>query len=278
MYLALYNRIQGWFSIRRFQLYFSQPEFLSLLCRYEISYYRGQDTKKIQLYVIIKSEVNEVNKILIVEDEQSIAEMVKLCLCKNGYMCEIVNDGMAATQKIEEKRYDLILLDIMLPDIDGYDLIEYIKQFDIPVIFVTAKTSVPDRVKGLKLGAEDYISKPFDLEELLARVANVLRRFHKTDNILEVGKIKIDTLERTVLLDGELVVLPAKEYDLLLYLVRNKNIALYRETIFEQVWQEPYLGNTRTIDLHIQRLKKKLDLGDAIETIYKVDTNLERRN
>lgn len=211
-----------------------------------------------------------MNKILIVEDEQSIAEMVKLCLSKNGYMCETVNDGMAATQKIEEKRYDLILLDIMLPDIDGYDLIEYIKQFDIPVIFVTAKTSVPDRVKGLKLGAEDYISKPFDLEELLARVATVLRRFHKTDNILEVGKIKIDTLERTVLLDGELVVLPAKEYDLLLYLVRNKNIALYRETIFEQVWQEPYLGNTRTIDLHIQRLKKKLDLGDAIETIYKV--------
>lgn len=149
-------------------------------------------------------------------------------------------------------------------------IIEYIKQFDIPVIFVTAKTSVPDRVKGLKLGAEDYISKPFDLEELLARVATVLRRFHKTDNILEVGKIKIDTLERTVLLDGELVVLPAKEYDLLLYLVRNKNIALYRETIFEQVWQEPYLGNTRTIDLHIQRLKKKLNLGDAIETIYKV--------
>lgn len=211
-----------------------------------------------------------MNKILIVEDEHSIAEMVKLCLSKNGYMCETVNDGMAATQKIEEKRYDLILLDIMLPDIDGYDLIEYIKQFDIPVIFVTAKTSVPDRVKGLKLGAEDYISKPFDLEELLARVATVLRRFHKTDNILEVGKIKIDTLERTVLLDGELVVLPAKEYDLLLYLVRNKNIALYRETIFEQVWQEPYLGNTRTIDLHIQRLKKKLDLGDAIETIYKV--------
>lgn len=211
-----------------------------------------------------------MNKILVVEDEQSIAEMVKLCLSKNGYMCETVNDGMAATQKIEEKRYDLILLDIMLPDIDGYDLIEYIKQFNIPVIFVTAKTSVPDRVKGLKLGAEDYISKPFDLEELLARVFTVLRRFNKTENILEVGKIKIDTLERTVLLDGNPVILPAKEYDLLLFLVRNKNIALYRETIFEQVWQEPYFGNTRTIDLHIQRLKKKLDLGDAIETIYKV--------
>lgn len=211
-----------------------------------------------------------MNQILIIEDEKSIADMVKMCLTKNGYICETVNDGMTATQKIEEKRYDLILLDIMLPDIDGYDLIDYIKQFDIPVIFVTAKTSVPDRVKGLKFGAEDYISKPFDLEELLARVGTVLRRHHKAERILEVGKIKIDTLSRTVLLDGVLIPLPAKEYDLLLFLVRNKNIALYRESIFEQVWQEPYLGNTRTIDLHIQRLKKKLNLGDAIETIYKV--------
>lgn len=211
-----------------------------------------------------------MNQILIIEDEQSIADMVKMCLTKNGYVCETANDGMTATEKIDEKRYDLILLDIMLPDIDGYDLIDYIKQFEIPVIFVTAKTSVPDRVKGLKLGAEDYVTKPFDLEELLARVETVLRRYHKTERILEVGQIKIDTLSRTVLLDGVLIPLPAKEYDLLLFLVRNKNIALYREVIFEQVWQEPYLGNTRTIDLHIQRLKKKLDLGDAIETIYKV--------
>lgn len=211
-----------------------------------------------------------MNQILIIEDEQSIADMVKMCLTKNGYICEIANDGMTATEKIDEKRYDLILLDIMLPDIDGYDLIDYIKQFEIPVIFVTAKTSIPDRVKGLKLGAEDYVTKPFDLEELLARVETVLRRYNKTERILEVGKIKIDTLSRTVLLDGVLIPLPAKEYDLLLFLVRNKNIALYREVIFEQVWQEPYLGNTRTIDLHIQRLKKKLDLDDAIETIYKV--------
>lgn len=211
-----------------------------------------------------------MNQILIIEDEQSIADMVKMCLTKNGYICEIANDGMTATEKIDEKRYDLILLDIMLPDIDGYDLIDYIKQFEIPVIFVTAKTSIPDRVKGLKLGAEDYVTKPFDLEELLARVETVLRRYNKTERILEVGKIKIDTLSRTVLLDGVLIPLPAKEYDLLLFLVRNKNIALYREVIFKQVWQEPYLGNTRTIDLHIQRLKKKLDLDDAIETIYKV--------
>ena len=211
-----------------------------------------------------------MNKILIVEDEQAIADMIKLCLEKNGNICEIVNDGRIASEKIEEKRYDLILLDIMLPDIDGYDLIEYIKQFDIPVIFVSAKTSVADRVKGLKLGAEDYISKPFELEELLARIETVLRRYHKVENIIEIGRIKIDTLQHIVLLDGNPVPLPIKEYELLLFLVKNKNIALYRETIFEQVWQEPYLGNTRTIDLHIQRLKKKLDLDDAIEAIYKV--------
>lgn len=211
-----------------------------------------------------------MNRILIIEDEKAIADMVKMCLTKNGYICETVNDGIAAAGKIEEMRYDLALLDIMLPGIDGYDLIEYIKQYKIPVIFVTAKASVSDRVKGLRLGAEDYIVKPFDLEELLARVETVLRRYNKTQRIINAGKIRIDTLSRSVCLCGESVQLTAKEYDLLLLLVRNKNIALYREFIFEQVWQEPYFGNTRTIDLHIQRLRKKLDLGDAVEAVYKV--------
>lgn len=211
-----------------------------------------------------------VNRILVVEDEKAIADMTKMCLTKNGYICDVVFDGMSATQKIEEKRYDLVLLDIMLPDIDGYDLVDYIRQFDVPVIFVTAKTAVEDRVKGLKRGAEDYIIKPFDLQELLARIETVLRRYNKTEKIIEIGKIKIDTLSRTVLISGNPVQLSVKEFDLLLLLVRNKNIALYRETIFEQVWQEPYYGNTRTIDLHIQRLKKKLDITDAIETVYKI--------
>ncbi len=215
-----------------------------------------------------------MNKILVVDDEQSIADMIKLCLSKNGYICEAAYNGMEATKLIEEKRYDLILLDIMLPDIDGYDLIEYIKQFEIPVIFITAKTTVSDKVKGLKLGAEDYISKPFDLEELLARITTVLRRFNKTAQIISIGNIRIDTLSRSVSLENKTISLPAKEYDLLLFLIRNKNIALYRETIFEQVWQEPYFGNTRTIDLHIQRLKKKLNLGEAIEAIYKVGYRL----
>lgn len=211
-----------------------------------------------------------MNRILIIEDEKSIADMIKLCLTKNGYICETVNDGMTAAEIIEQKRCDLVLLDIMLPEIDGYDLIEYIKQYKIPVIFVTAKSSVADRVKGLRLGAEDYIVKPFDLEELLARVQTVLRRYNKTERIIDLGKIRIDTLSRSVYLDGGNVQLTAKEYDLLLLLVRNQNIALYREYIFEEIWQEPYFGNTRTIDLHIQRLKKKLRLGEAVEAVYKV--------
>lgn len=211
-----------------------------------------------------------MNRILIIEDEKSIADMIKLCLTKNGYICETVNDGMTAAEIIEQKRYDLVLLDVMLPEIDAYDLIEYIKQYKIPVIFVTAKSSVADRVKGLRLGAEDYIVKPFDLEELLARVQTVLRRYNKTERIIDLGKIRIDTLSRSVYLDGGNVQLTAKEYDLLLLLVRNQNIALYREYIFEEIWQEPYFGNTRTIDLHIQRLKKKLRLGEAVEAVYKV--------
>jgi len=211
-----------------------------------------------------------MNRILVVEDETAIAEMIRLCLGKNGFLCEIATDGTVAAQKIEENRYDLILLDVMLPDMDGYDLIQYIKQYEMPVIFVSAKATVSDRVKGLKLGAEDYISKPFDLEELLARIDTVLRRFRKTEVILEVGNLCIDTLARSVFQNGKAVILTAKEYDLLVFLVRNQNIALYRETIFEQVWQEPYFGNTRTIDLHVQRLKKKLDLGDCIEAVYKI--------
>ena len=211
-----------------------------------------------------------MNRILVVEDEKSIAEMIKLCLTKNGYHCETANNGIVASELIEKYRYDLILLDIMLPDMDGFEMIEYIKQFNIPVIFVTAKNAVTDRVKGLRLGAEDYIMKPFDLQELIARIETVLRRFDKTKTVLEIGKIRIDTSSRTVLSNESEVSLSAKEFDLLLYLIRNKNIALRRETIYENVWNEPYYGDTRTVDLHIQRLKKKLQLGDAVETIYKI--------
>ena len=211
-----------------------------------------------------------MNRILLVEDEKAIASMTKMCLTKNGYICDWAMDGQTATGMMEEKHYDLMLLDVMLPDMEGYELLANSKQLPIPVIFVTAKTSVPDKVKGLRMGAEDYMAKPFDLQELLARVETVLRRFHKVETRLEVGNIEVDTAARLVRLHGKEVALTAREYDLLLYLIRNQGIALYRDMIYEQVWQEPYYGNTRTIDLHIQRLKKKLQLENAIETIYKV--------
>lgn len=211
-----------------------------------------------------------MNKILIVEDETAISDMTRLCLTKNGYCCETAQDGIQAAEMIEHNCYDLILLDIMLPNINGYELMDYIKEYNTPVIFVTAKAAVEDKVKGLKLGADDYIVKPFDLNELLARIETVLRRYGKTGQIITIGRISVNTLSRTVTLDGNTIALPAKEYDLLLYFIRNKNIALYRELIYENVWHEPYYDNTRTIDLHVQRLKKHLNLGDAIETIYKV--------
>ncbi len=211
-----------------------------------------------------------MNRILVVEDEKSIADMIRLILSKNGYICDAANNGNTGAELIETRHYDLVLLDIMLPGINGYDLLEYIKQFDTPVIFVTAKTALAERVKGLKLGAEDYILKPFEPEELLARVETVLRRFNKTAHKITVGKIEVNTLSRAAYLSGMPVSLTAKEFELLLLLIRNQNIALYRETIYEQVWGEPWYGNTRTIDLHIQRLKKKLDLDEAIETVYKI--------
>ncbi len=211
-----------------------------------------------------------MNRILIVDDEPSITAMIRLCLQKNGYHCACANDGMAAAKLIEEQHFDLALLDIMLPDIEGFDLIGYMGQYDIPVIFVTARIAVADRVRGLRLGAEDYIVKPFDLEELLARVEAVLRRYHKTEDRLAAGEMVLHIRSRTVIRRGEVITLPKKEYDLLVYLVRNPHIALYREAIFEQVWQEPYMGNTRTVDLHMARLKKRLDLGEAVEALYKI--------
>ena len=213
---------------------------------------------------------DDAERILIVDDEQSITDFVSYSLTKEGFKVDIASDGEEALEAATSKHYDLFVLDIMLPDMDGFEMIEYIKQFNIPVIFVTAKNAVTDRVKGLRLGAEDYIMKPFDLQELIARIETVLRRFDKTKTVLEIGKIRIDTSSRTVLSNGSEVSLSAKEFDLLLYLIRNKNIALRRETIYENVWNEPYYGDTRTVDLHIQRLKKKLQLGDAVEAIYKV--------
>ncbi len=214
-------------------------------------------------------------RILIVEDERPISNLIAMNLKKAGYTCECVFDGVQAADLVEKQYFDLILLDVMLPKIDGFELMTYIKSMDVPVIFLTAKASVEDRVRGLKLGADDYLTKPFEIVELLARVEAVLRRYHKTENILNIGDIVIDTASRIVWKNSQPINLTKKEYELLLLFVRNKNIALYRETIYERIWGGEYFGDSRTVDLHVQRLRKKVGLEEKIVAVYKIGYRLE---
>lgn len=214
-------------------------------------------------------------KILIVEDEKPISDLIKMSLEDVGYTCECVYDGMQAADALEERHYDLILLDVMLPKLDGYELMEYIRPLDIPVIFITAKAAVQDKVKGLRLGAEDYLVKPFEVMELLARVETVLRRYHKSERMISVFDVEIDTQSREVKKSGIRVNLTIKEYELLLLFVRNPNVALFRETLYERVWEGEYMGDSRTVDLHVQRLRKKLGWEERIKAIYKVGYRLE---
>lgn len=216
-----------------------------------------------------------MTKILIVEDEKPISKLIEMSLTSAGYACTCVYDGMAAADLLEEHRYDLVLLDIMLPGASGYELMDYIRPMDIPVIFLTAKTSVADRVKGLRLGADDYLGKPFEIIELLARVESVLRRYHKTEEVLETGDLVIDVVSRVVKKNGEVVNLTKKEFDLLVMFVQNRNIALFREKIYEHVWESEYTGDSRTVDLHVQRLRRKVGWEDKIKPVYKVGYRLE---
>lgn len=194
------------------------------------------------------------------------------------YECEWARDGEIAADYIEKNKYDLILLDVMLPKIDGYELIEYIQEIGrIPVIFITAKSQVKDKVNGLKKGADDYITKPFDIDELIARIEAVLRRYNKGNDIINIADIKINVSARTVKKGKDKIELTPKEFDLLVLLARNKNIALYRETIFEKIWGEEFEFETRTLDLHVQRLRKKLGWKDRIKTVYKIGYMLEEQ-
>ena len=213
-------------------------------------------------------------KILIIEDEEMIADIISRGLTRAGYQCECVYDGTDAAGLLEEKRYDLILLDIMLPGVVGYELMEYIKNLGIPVIFITAKARLEDKIKGFKLGADDYITKPFELAELTARVEAVLKRYYKTQSRISVAGMEIDTLSRTVK-NGRLVELTAKEYDLFLVFLRNRNIALYRERIYEEVWGGEYDPDSRTVDIHVQRLKRKMGLEDYIISVRGIGYRFE---
>ena len=213
--------------------------------------------------------------IFIVEDEKAISDLLRMSLTKAGYNCTCADDGIKAADLLEKKRFDLILLDVMLPGADGFELMEYIKPLDIPVIFITAKGTVEDRVKGLRMGADDYLVKPFEIIELLARVETVLRRYHKLDRLIEIAGLRIDTISMAVQRDGRDIALTRKEYDLLLLFARNPGTALYRDTIYERVWGGDYFGDSRTIDLHVQRLRKKVGWEERLLAIYKVGYRLE---
>lgn len=214
-------------------------------------------------------------KILIVEDEEPISDLIRMNLVKAGYHCECAYDGNTAADILSQERFDLVLLDIMLPGINGYELLDYTKVLNMPVIFITAMGELDDRVKGLRAGADDYITKPFEIVELLARVETVLRRYNKADDKISILDVEIDIPSRVVMKKGKQIMLTLKEFELLLLFVRNKNIALYRETIYENVWESSYLGDSRTVDLHVQRLRKKLEWEDVIKAVYKVGYRLE---
>lgn len=213
--------------------------------------------------------------ILIVEDDEAIAGLICMNLSAEGYRCRCAYDGMEGADLVEAERFDLVLLDIMLPKVDGYELLDYIKPTGTPVIFLTARGTVDDRIRGLKAGADDYIGKPFQIGELLARVEAVLRRTGAVGKQLQFGDVSIRVDAREVTKGGEAVVLTAKEFDLLVELVQNKNIALYRDWLYEKVWKEPFLGETRTLDAHIQRLRRKLGWEEKIKTVFRIGYRLE---
>ena len=216
-----------------------------------------------------------MNQILIVEDEEAISNLIRITLIRAGYRCDTAFDGVTAANLLQEQNFDLVLLDIMLPGLSGYEVLEYAKTLEVPVIFLTAMGETDQKVRGLMAGAEDYIAKPFELTELIARVSTVLRRYNKTARLLRFLDIEIDTEAMTVLKGGEAVRLTRKEYELLLLFARNTNRTLYRETIYENVWGGEYSDRGRTVDLHVHRLKKKLDLEEHIVAMYKIGYRLE---
>ena len=215
-------------------------------------------------------------KILVVEDEKAISRLIEISLTDAGHTCIIALDGNDAIDKIDNEAPDLILLDVMLPGLDGFELLAYIKPLNIPTIMITAQGELEHKVKGLQSGADDYITKPFEIIEIISRADALLRRMGKLQNELTAGGVTIDFVSRKVSKNGVDVPLTHKEYELLIMLVQNKNMALFRDTILDRIWGFDYDGSdTRTIDLHIQRLRKKLGWQNQIQTIRKYGYRLE---
>jgi len=213
--------------------------------------------------------------VLIVEDEAAIADLIELHIKLAGHLPLVISDGLGLDEILRDKRPDIIILDVMLPGRDGFSLMSDIQPLGIPVIFLTAKDRLEDKIAGLKLGADDYIIKPFEAIELTTRVDAVLRRCGGGRESFMIGNLEVRADERTVLTGGAEAPLTAKEFDLLQVLIQNKNLALSREKLLEMVWGYDYMGETRTVDVHIQRLRKKLRCDDVIKTVYKYGYRLD---
>ena len=214
--------------------------------------------------------------ILIVDDEPAIAALISRVLTAAGYTCQAVTSSEKAADLIEQNRYDLVLLDVMMPKIDAYDLLEYIRPTGTPSIFVTAKDAVSERVRGLHSGADDYIVKPFAPAELTARVEAVLRRTGRATVQYSLWGCTVDTAACRVTRAGQEIKLTRKEYELLLLLLRGRGTALYRDYLYETLWGDDMSLDTRTLDTHITRLRKKLDLGDKLHAVRQVGYMLEK--
>ena len=214
-------------------------------------------------------------EILVVEDEEIINELIRRNLSLVGHHCEKALDGEEAVEIAKAKKFDLIVLDIMLPKLDGFQVLQEIK--GTPTIFLTAKKSVDDRIKGLFMGADDYLTKPFEMLELVARVEAVLRRTKKKEeeDVFVIDDMKIEYQSKKLFFKNQPVECTPKEFELMEVLIKNRNIALSREKLLELVWGYEYIGETRTVDVHIQKLRKKLGLENRIVTVYKTGYRLE---
>lgn len=215
-----------------------------------------------------------MSRILIIEDEIAINKMLCLNLGITGYETVSLYDGQEVLDWLEEDgAADLALLDVMLPKIDGFALLQPLLEHNIPVIFLTAKGDIESKLQGLTNGAEDYIVKPFEMLEVMARIDLVLKRYGKNDNEFKIDDVEVNLDERTVRKNGEELTLTPIEFDLLVLLIRNKNVALTREKMLNEVWNIFYEGSTRTVDVHIAQLRKKTGLN--IISVPKIGYRLE---
>ena len=216
------------------------------------------------------------NRILVVEDETSISDFIAINLQYTGYEYKVLADGNEAAIYLEQDHsFDLALLDVMLPGIDGFELMQYLKRYNIPIIYLTAKTDVSSKILGLRGGAEDYISKPFEVLELLVRIEKVLERMGKLNSVLRIKDITIDLEDHTVICGGHEVSLKPLEFDLLVMLVKYKNRTIPRERLLNEIWGVDFIGGTRTVDVHIAQIRKKLNLYEELKSIPKIGYRLE---